>query len=435
MSRTTQEAIYDAILSDEDARACRAIPESACKEVPGNFLTLLMAQFLTKIGDALINPKVTLPWILTVVGAPAFFISWLVPIRESGSLIPQLVIASAIRQLKVRKWAWVVGSTLQAIAVLLMAAIAMFSRGEAAGWMLIGALVLFSFARGMTSVAAKDVTGKTIPKNQRGRLNGFSASLAGFVTIGIGASLLFISFDAQSPAFYVAGLILAAVVWLCAVVVYAQVKEYAGETEGGKNGFAHAISQLRIITEDKQFLLFVLSRLCLLSTALSAPYYIAIAQENANVSAALLAFFVIASGCASLVSGPFWGRFADSSSRMVMFWAAGLSALCGVGLYTVSVYWNDLLAITWFIPAIYFCQCIAHDGVRVGRKTYLIDMAGGEKRTSYVSVSNTLIGFALLGLSLIGVLSQWFSLAVVLLVLAVLSVVAMVLIFILPEAE
>jgi hypothetical protein len=39
---------------------------------------------------------------------------------------------------------------------------------------------------------------------------------------------------------------------------------------------------------------------------------------------------------------------------------------------------------------------IAHAGVRIGRKTYLVDMAGGNKRTDYVAVSNTAIGFALL---------------------------------------
>jgi len=39
---------------------------------------------------------------------------------------------------------------------------------------------------------------------------------------------------------------------------------------------------------------------------------------------------------------------------------------------------------------------IAHAGVRLGRKTYLVDMAGGNKRTDYTSVSNTVIGVLLL---------------------------------------
>ena len=39
---------------------------------------------------------------------------------------------------------------------------------------------------------------------------------------------------------------------------------------------------------------------------------------------------------------------------------------------------------------------IAHAGVRLGRKTYLVDMAGGNKRTDYTAVSNTVIGVLLL---------------------------------------
>ena len=49
---------------------------------------------------------------------------------------------------------------------------------------------------------------------------------------------------------------------------------------------------------------------------------------------------------------------------------------------------------------------MARAGVRAGRKTYLVDMAGGTKRTDYVAVSNSVIGLALLGAGLlVGALS------------------------------
>ena len=50
----------------------------------------------------------------------------------------------------------------------------------------------------------------------------------------------------------------------------------------------------------------------------------------------------------------------------------------------------------WTVVGAYFVLSIAHAGVRIGRKTYLVDMAGGNKRTDYVAVSNTAIGIALL---------------------------------------
>lgn len=48
------------------------------------------------------------------LNVPASFITWLVPIRESGSLLPQLAIANVIRKLPVRKWVWVIGAVMQA---------------------------------------------------------------------------------------------------------------------------------------------------------------------------------------------------------------------------------------------------------------------------------------------------------------------------------
>ena len=47
-------------------------------------------------------------------------------------------------------------------------------------------------------------------------------------------------------------------------------------------------------------------------------------------------------------------------------------------------------------PLAFFVLGIAHSGVRLGRKTYIVDMASGNKRTDYVAVSNTIIGFILL---------------------------------------
>lgn len=67
---------------------------------------------------------------------------------------------------------------------------------------------------------------------------------------------------------------------------------------------------------------------------------------------------------------------------------------------------------------------VVHEGVRQGRKTYLVDMAGGSKRTDYVSVSNTLIGVVLLIIGVLsGVIAQ-FSVVAVMTLFASLSLMA-----------
>ena len=98
-----------------------------------------------------------------------------------------------------------------------------------------------------------------------------------------------------------------------------------------------------------------------------------------------------------------------------------LTAGLGLLVVVLSVLWPTLVAQTGFYPAAYFVLGIAHSGVRLGRKTYIVDMAGGNKRTDYVAVSNTVIGLVLLGTGLIGALAGLVSALGVIVVLSLLG--------------
>ena len=49
---------------------------------------------------------------------------------------------------------------------------------------------------------------------------------------------------------------------------------------------------------------------------------------------------------------------------------------------------------------------MAHSGVRVGRKTYVVDLATGNQRTDYVAISNSVIGVLLLVVGTVGSLAR-----------------------------
>lgn len=51
----------------------------------------------------------------------------------------------------------------------------------------------------------------------------------------------------------------------------------------------------------------------------------------------------------------------------------------------------------------YFLLTLLHTGVRVARKTYVVDLAAGDLRTTYVAVSNSAMGVVLL---LVGAVSS-----------------------------
>lgn len=427
MAKSTTDEIYRKLVDEEDARICRDIDAEACVETPGNFFLLLVSNFFTKVGDAVASPKTVLAWVTTTVGAPAAFLGFLVPIRESGSLIPQLVIAGYVRRLPVRKGVWVIGSLVQAGAVAGLGLVAVTLQGTAAGWAIIGLLIVFSLARGFCSVAAKDVLGKTIPKTRRGRLTGWSASAAGLVMLGVGAALALPGLQRADQAAFGWLLAVAGSMWLLGAFFYRRVRELPGETAGGGNAITEAARRLDILRTDADFRRFVIARALLMCSALSAPFYVALGQGAAGSATWLLGLFVIADGLASLVSAPVWGYFADRSSKRVMVVAALITAFTGLAVVAASGLAQQLIGSLWFMPGAYFVLSLAHAGVRVGRKTYVVDLAEGNRRTDYVAVGNTVIGFLLLAVGAIGSLAAAFSVPAVIALLSVMGLAGAVL--------
>jgi hypothetical protein len=84
--RSLAQRIYVRLVSTRHAG--RAADEAE-QDVSTNGLRIIGASGLQNIGDQVVNAATVLPWLLTSLGAPVGLIGLLVPIRESGSLLPQ----------------------------------------------------------------------------------------------------------------------------------------------------------------------------------------------------------------------------------------------------------------------------------------------------------------------------------------------------------
>jgi len=396
------DKLYDRLAEDDEGRVCQAISEAACREAPGNFLRTLVANTLSNVADKLASAKTTLPWLLLQAGAPGWMLSLLVPIRESGSMLPQMAIGAWVRRLPVRKGVWVAGAMLQGACLGGLAAVALWLQGAAAGWSVIALLVLFSLARGACSVAYKDVQGKTIPKTRRGRLGGWISSASGLAALAVGVALGALQPDAQQTGL-VAGLLLgSALLWVLAGVAFARMIEEPGATEGGANGLREAFAHLDILRTDAHFRRFVSARALAMGSGLAAPFYLALAREDLGPALGWLGVFIAIEGMAALISSPVWGRWADRSSRRVFATACALAGGLSIAVAAAAVANPSPGAALLFYPAAFFGLGVAHAGIRLGRKTYLVDMAEGNRRTTYVAVSNTVMGALLLMAGLLG---------------------------------
>jgi hypothetical protein len=403
------ESLYERLAEDDEGRVCKAISEDACREAPGNFMRHLLANALSNVADRLASAKTTLPWLLMQLGAPAWMLSLLVPIRESGSMLPQMLIGELVRRQPVRKWVWVGGGALQGACLAAMGWVGVTLQGATAGWALILLLVLFSLSRGACSVAYKDVQGKTIPKTRRGRLSGWISSVSGFAALAVGAGLGLVNGEHQSTGLIVALLAAGALLWWGAALAFSRIVEEPGATEGGANGIAAAMDQLAVLRTDAPFRRFVVARALAMGSGLAAPFYLALARDALGEATLWLGVFIAVEGLASLLSSPLWGRWADRSSRQVFGVACALASLLSLGVAVAT--WLAMPAgiAQVFYPLAFFGLGVAHAGIRLGRKTYLVDMAEGNRRTTYVAVSNTVIGALLLFTGLLGALAATVS--------------------------
>lgn len=406
MTATAHKAIYDLLTAEDDGRTCRDIPEEACREQPQNFLKHVISLGATKTGDGLADPKLVLSWLLGTLGAPAYLIGLLVPVREAGALLPQLVIAGAIRSLPRRKWVWAAGSLVQGLCVLGMAGAALTLEGAAAGWTVVLLLAVFACARACCSVSYKDVLGKTVGKATRGTATGTASTVAAAIVLGFGL-LLGLGVVETAVGVIAVALAVAGTLWIGASLMFSTLAEAPGATKGGSNPLAVARDQLSLLRDDAQLRRFIATRGFLIATALAPPFMLALGGRSSDGGLGQLGAFVIAAGLASVLSTYVWGRLADVSSRKVLVAAALVGATALGATVAVALVDANLAGSDYVLPALLFVLMIAYQGVRLGRSTHIVDMADEGSRAAYTALSNTIVGALLLLGGLFGLVAEF----------------------------
>tara|TARA_R110000751_G_scaffold3930_6_gene18621 strand:- start:66454 stop:67656 length:1203 start_codon:yes stop_codon:yes gene_type:complete len=363
------------------------------------FYQLIAIATFTKLADLLISAKTTLPWLLTSLGAPIWIISLLVPIRESGSLLPQWPIKQKTQNVHNRILLWRLGIVIQAAAIggILFAAI--FTQNLIAGILILSALLVVSLGRSLTSLSMKDIQGLNIKKGQRGKLVGIASSISGLLSL-LTAVLMIMAPDEQSSTIIVFLISLAITIMLISLLLSRNLTAKFADDDDTLNGQDGLWKTLYHQTDLRKL---IISRCLLLHGALIAPFFVSTAATNNDNFQ--LPYFIIASALASFLSSYFWGKLADKNAVKTIFFATLICILASVSFYifTETDEW-------WLNIALFFILSLGYAGIRTGRKTYMLDIAQGHTRTNYVASANTVVGYVLLTLGgFYALLQTWIS--------------------------
>ena len=371
------------------------------------------AAALSKLGDSMGSTRVILPWILSAMGSPAWIIGYLAPIREAGSLAFQPAFSATLQSREFRKTFWSTGAMVQGLAMGAMGVVAFLleSRPVVAGMAFLVLIAIFSLGRGISSVSFKDVLGKTVDQGSRGKVMGFATFLSGWGSLAIGLYALFYNKDNKLSSLLLFPF-LAALFFIGAGIVYRFTREKTrSQVETGTSILSQYLLIPEFLKKDPNLRNFLFIRGLLTGSALSLPFYVLIFQELIQSKIDDLPAWVghgpgswiIAGGIASSLGGALWGHLSDRASRNLL----GVAGLLFTG--------NTLLFLTLFslypgailVTAFFFTGSFFHEGIRIARKTYLVDVTGGNDRTRYTATANTVTGAFLMLVGLLSTLEPW----------------------------
>lgn len=367
---------------------------------------------LTKAGDGLADPKLVLSWLMAHLGASSFLVGLLVPVREAGSLLPQLFTAARLRAVAQRKRVWAVAAGVQGAALLVMAGAGLTLSGTAAGVAILSALAVLALARSAASVTYKAVLGSTVSKGRRGAVTGTATSIGSVATILFALALM--TGWVQREALVIGALAVAGLAFAAAGLVFATMEETPAQATDAPATLKRVLAPLR---DDPQLRRFIWARGLLTATALAPPYLVLLSQDPDSDGVQGLGALVLASALAAVLSGAIWGRFSDRSSRKVLMVAGVLGAVSMVAAVALAA-----AGLHWALPGALFILMLAHQGVRVSRSTHLVDMAPDGRRADYAALSNTAIGLVLLGTGIFGALASVAGAGVTLAVFAAMAI-------------
>ncbi|GBL03071.1 hypothetical protein [Glaciecola sp. KUL10] len=253
--------------------------------------------------------------------------------KRGGSFLPQAWLSLKLALVKSRHIAWMLGVSVQIIISVIIYMYVPLSDWTYKTYLILSLLLIASLARAVVSLTSKDIQAKNIEKGQRGSISGIASSVSGACLLAIAILSMLISFDGPIEKAFTYCLIACT----CLSIGFLLMGSVKTEIDTAKNtvkGKQATFVQVWRAMPDKAKQ-FILVRSLLVNSAIAAPFFISLGEQNILTS---LPLFLIAQAS------------------------------------------------------------VGHAGIRQGRKVFMLDVFEEQQRTEFVGLVNTIIGIVLLAL-------------------------------------
>jgi MFS family permease len=331
----------------------------------------------------------------------------------AGWYLPQFLVSSLVEH-KERKLPYYVLWAKVRIASRAIMVLSVFVIGASHPAALFWVFLIFwtatSLAAGFAGMPFLEIVAKTIPERRRG---GFFAMrrIAGAV-LGIGAGIaakyvLSPGFPLEFPANYGLLMALATVAAAAAVLSFCGIEEPVSRASPARRPLAeHLRSGLALIGADANYRQFLVTRVLWSATAMAFPFYAVYAVSGLGMEESAAGVFATLWVAGSLAGNLVWGQVIDRhGSRAALVGSGALAvaspliacvviltpdgALGGLGSASHAV--NEAFGARQVLfMSTFVINAFAFHGRVISNMTYLLEIAPGEKRPTYIGLVNTL---------------------------------------------
>ncbi len=308
-----------------------------------NFAVGLIHGILYRAGMAFSEPMSVLPVFLNHFTGSQAMIGVFSALMNAGSVLPQLFVANKLESKPRKKPVLVVAIWVRAAIWLVLGLLAYFCPPGKPTIVLIALLVLlfgFSFAGGVAGIPFTDIWGKALPATLRGRFFGHRQLWGGVMAIGAGYVVKHIlgNPSLSFPKNYGLLFLLSFAFIAASYIALSSVREPKGEATDGPRDLAVFLKQsVRILWEDRNFRLLVLTQLTVGFAAFAMPFYVLYGKNELHMPAEQVGVLVGAQMAGGILSNLLWAHLSDRvGNRIVIILTAATApsyALASVGGY------------------------------------------------------------------------------------------------------
>lgn len=358
-----------------------------------NFTAFLVDYVCFSIAFTLVSLTSVLPAFVRQLTPSAPVIGLVNTVFTGGWLLPQLAAARLINDRPRKKPYLLAGLSGRIVFwVITLALLAGMARYPAAMLILFfTCLGLWATTDGFASVAWFDIVARAIPLKRRGRLIGAGQIISGLAGIGVGALVGLILKHRPFPSNYTLIFALAGLAIIPSTVALMLIREPPPENVSSQTTGQVKGGWLAPLAADRTFRRLVACRLLVGLLGLASPFYVVHAADVLHLPQSTIGAFVvaqmIAGVAASAVLGPISERWGP---RYVINIGSAIAAVGPLFALVAHLAGGGLLARAY--PFVYVTLGVFNNAGMLGFFNYLMEIAPGEMRPTYIGLSNTIVG-------------------------------------------